>query len=308
MATVPTRRKTWGTNPDNAVIVEVAINGGRPKAANPRVPRTPEEISLDTLACLEAGASIVHNHNDDPNFGGTGRHDAEPYLAAWRPVLAQRPDAILYPTMEGGGTHTTIKTRTAHLEELAAAGVLKMAIVDMGTTNMGGLDERGVPTASDDLFINTNGDAHYMFDLCRRHQLGPSIGIIEPGSIRVLLAFWRNGLLPQGAMVRLMFGGENALCGLPPTPAALDLYLELLEPTGLPWSVAIIGGNPLDLPLAAYALERGGHLRIGLEDNPTPTGSNSTLVQQALDLINTTSRPLATTAVTKTVLGLPETR
>jgi 3-keto-5-aminohexanoate cleavage enzyme len=302
------RREVWGNNPDNAVIVEVAINGNRSKADNPHVPRTPDEIGRDILACLEAGAAIVHNHNDDPNFGGSGRHDATPYLKAWQPVLAQQPDAILYPTMEGGGPHTTIEQRTAHQRELAEAGVLKMAIADMGTTNMGGLDQHGVPTASDDLFINTNGDAHHMFALSRRYRLGTSIGIIEPGSIRVLLGFWRNALIPQGAMIRLMFGGENTLCGLPPTPAALDLYLDLLEPTGLPWCVGVVGGNPLDTPLAEYALSRGGHLRIGIEDNPNPNSTNVALVQQAVDLISSTDRPLAGPTLAKAILDLPDGR
>lgn len=291
---------------ERPAIIEVALNGGTTKDVNPHVPRTPAEITSDVLGCLDAGAAIIHNHNDDPNFGGTGDHDPDPYLAAWRPVLDQRPDAILYPTMEGGGPHTTIERRANHLDVLSRNGVLRMAIVDMGTTNMGGLDSCGLPVASDTLFVNTNGDAHYMFDFCRRAGLGPSIGIIEPGSIRVMLGFWRNNRLPEGAMVRLMFGGPKALCGLPPTRAALDLYLDMLEGTDLPWCVAVIGGNPLDDGLARYALERGGHVRLGLEDLAAPGLTNVDMVQAAAELIREVGRPLAAPSDVPGLLGLPE--
>jgi uncharacterized protein (DUF849 family) len=289
----------------NAAIIEVSLNGGTSKAVNPHVPRSPEEVSADALACLEAGAAIIHTHTDDPNFGGTGRHDPAPYLEAWKPVLAKRPDALLYPTMEGGGPHTTIGVRTEHLQVLADNNVMRIAIVDMGTTNMGSLDDQGVPTASETLFVNTNADAHHMFEFCRRNRLGPSIGIIEPGSIRVMLGFWRNGLLPQGAMVRLMFGGARALCGLPATPAALDLYLDMLDGTDLPWTVGVFGGNPMDNGFARYALERGGHLRLGLEDLAASGSTNVELVRSAVDLIESVGRPVATSGDAAELLGLP---
>ncbi|MEU1276147.1 3-keto-5-aminohexanoate cleavage protein [Streptomyces sp. NPDC005799] len=291
---------------ETPAIIEVSLNGATTKTVNPHVPRTPAEVTSDVLACLDAGAAIVHSHTDDPNFGGTGRHDPTPYIEAWEPVLKKRPDALLYPTMEGGGPHTTIAVRAEHLRVLAAERLMRIAIVDMGTTNMGGLDAKGVPTASETLFINTNGDAHYMFDLCRESRLAPSIGIIEPGSIRVLLGFWRNGLLPQGAYVRLMFGGEKALCGLPPTRSALDLYLDMLEGTNLPWSVATIGGNSLENGIARYALERGGHVRLGLEDLAAPGPSNVDLVRGAVELINEVGRPVATPTDTAALLKLPD--
>jgi uncharacterized protein (DUF849 family) len=46
------------------VIIEVAINGATTKEHNPNVPRTPDEIATDALACLEAGGAIIHNHID----------------------------------------------------------------------------------------------------------------------------------------------------------------------------------------------------------------------------------------------------
>lgn len=46
---------------------------------------------------------------------------AEVSLAAWRPVLAERPDAILHPT---AGLGATIEERYRHHELLARAGAI----------------------------------------------------------------------------------------------------------------------------------------------------------------------------------------
>ena len=69
------------------VIIEAAINGVANKARNPHVPCEPAEIAADALACLGAGAAIVHNHIDQ--FGSPAPVAAERYLEGWRPVLAR---------------------------------------------------------------------------------------------------------------------------------------------------------------------------------------------------------------------------
>ena len=116
----------------DAVIIEAAINGATPKSRNAMVPRTPGEVAEDGLSCLEAGAAIVHNHNDEPVVGDAPEHDPAPYIEAWTAILAERPDALLYPTMPSGGPHTTFERRYAHIPALADAGVLRIGLVDPG--------------------------------------------------------------------------------------------------------------------------------------------------------------------------------
>ncbi|MBN9492052.1 3-keto-5-aminohexanoate cleavage protein [bacterium] len=200
------------------VIIEAAINGGTPKARNASVPRTPGEVAADALRCFEAGAAIVHNHTDDPVIGGNGRHDAQPYLEAWRPVLAQRPDALLYPTMAGGGPHTNAEERYQHIVRLAGDNVLRIGLVDPGSTNVGA----GV-------YENDPAYVRYTMDRCRELRLGPSLSIFEPGFLRAVLAYHRAGALPQGALVKLYFGGPTSPFGLPASEASLNAYLEMLE-------------------------------------------------------------------------------
>ena len=73
---------------DAPVIIEAALNGETPKTRNPAVPRSPGEIADDARRCIDAGAAIVHNHNDERVVGNTPVHAPEPYIAAWRAVLA----------------------------------------------------------------------------------------------------------------------------------------------------------------------------------------------------------------------------
>ena len=55
------------------------------------------------------------------------------------------------------------------------------------------------------------------------------------------------GTLPAGCFVKLYLGADRGLAGapfgLPPTPRALDAYLELLEGTGLVWAVSAVGDD-----------------------------------------------------------------
>ena len=79
------------------VIIECAVNGVTSKATNPHVPVEPSEIAADAMACMEAGAAIIHNHID--LTGVSVERAVDRYLEAWQQVLDARPDALLYPTI-----------------------------------------------------------------------------------------------------------------------------------------------------------------------------------------------------------------
>jgi uncharacterized protein (DUF849 family) len=286
---------------DRPVIVEAAENGATTKAVNPRCPETPEEIAADAIACFRAGAAIVHNHNAE--YAVDGARAAELYLAAWRPVLREIPDAILYPTL---GFGASIAERYAHVESLAQSGVLRMAFLDTGSVNLGATDDEGLPGGKEFVYVNSFADIRHKVRVCERDRLAPSIAIFEPGFLRTTLAYERAGRMPKGAFVKLYFGAEHgflggrargAAFGLPPTERALDAYLELLEGSRLPWAVAVLGGDVVESGMARLALERGGHVRVGLEDYAGERQpANDELVREVGDLARRVGRELATPA------------
>jgi 3-keto-5-aminohexanoate cleavage enzyme len=293
------------------VIIEVAVNGLTNRERNPHVPLAANEIAAEARRCLEAGAAIVHSHNAEMAVDAT--RAAALYLEAWRPVLRERPDALFYPTV---GFGPTIVEKYAHVPILAESGLLRIGLVDPGSVNLGGADDEGLPAPVDFVYINSYSDIRHEMGLCERFRLGPSLSIFEPGFLRVALAYQRAGRMPAGALVKLYFGGDEGYLGggrggvtfgLPPTRPSLEAYLAMLEGSGLPWSVAVLGGDVIASGLARLALERGGHLRVGLEDYAGPDSpTNVELVKQAVTMAARVGRPVATPSETARLLGLPE--
>jgi len=287
------------------VILEVAANGITTRAQNPAVPREPKELAEDALACFAAGAAIVHTHTHEPALAPA--EGAALYLDAYRPILAERPDALLYPTVAPG---RTIEERYGHTALLAEAGAIRCAALDTGSVNLGAVLPDGWPIPMDYVYTNSPNDIRFMAELCRKHRLGPSVAVFEPGFLRVVLGAEKRGALPAGTLVKLYFsaggylGGGEPIFGAPPIREALELYLAMLKGSKLPWAVAVIGGSLLDSEIAQLALGRGGHLRVGLEDFFTAK-SNVDEVQRARALCERVGRPLATPTQAAALLGLP---
>ena len=63
----------------------------------------------------------------------------------------------------------------------------------------------------------------------------------------------------------------------------------------------------METPVARLALERGGHLHVGLEEHfhPERKPTNVELVREAVGLVDVVGRPVATASDAATVLRLP---
>jgi uncharacterized protein (DUF849 family) len=290
------------------VIIECAINGVTSPEKNPHVPRKPADIVADAYRALDAGASVIHAHNSD--FSLRGEEAARDYLLAWQPLLARRPDTLWYPTLCGGSGAVEM---LSHIEPILRKVPLRFSVIDPGSTNLGGPGDDGLPQGI--VYANSYADIRYGFELCTRLGLAPSLAIYEPGFLQTVLAYHRLGRLPRGAMVKLYFGGPcgvfatqpGVTFGLPPTRNALLAYLDMLEGTGLPWSVSVWGGDLMTTPIARLALELGGHLHVGIEEfySPDRTPTNEELVSEAAELVARVGRPLADSAAAARILDLP---
>jgi len=296
---------------DGPLVIEVALNGLTTAERNPHVPRSPEGIAATALRCIDAGASVVHTHVHSIELPVA--ETVRLYAESWAPVLAARPDALLYPTQRLG---STMAERLAHFEPLVGSAGLRIGIVDPGCVNVTWADDDGLPAPGFGPYVNTVEEIHEAFALCDRLGLGPSVSIYEPTWLNHTLAFHRAGRLPSGAMLKLYFGGPSGYFGrgrgvsfgLPPTAKALAAYLEILEVGGgsaLPWSVSAIGDDLLRTPIARLAVEAGGHLKVGLEDHlGDRRPSNEDLVEEAAALAAEVGRPVATPRQAAAILGL----
>ena len=289
------------TSASAPVIIEAAINGATTKERNPNVPISPDELIADALACFEAGAAIVDSHGNP--VGGPDEEVAERYLETFRGVWKERPDALIYPTVNFGSGGLSF----GHLPTLAAEG-LRVGLLDPGSLNFGRRAADGTLTGTF-VYANSFDRIGEIFALHTELGLGPSLAIYEPGFLRATLAWYEAGKLPAGTMAKFYLSTELGLgapFGLPPTRTALDAYLELLGDADIVWAVSAAGGDLGRTDVARYALQKGGHLHLGLEfygGDRQPT--NLELVQEAVTLAAEEGRAPATCEQAADILGLP---
>jgi uncharacterized protein (DUF849 family) len=297
---------------DDLVVIECALNGVHSKRAAAQLPTTSDEIAADMIRCLDAGASICHAH--DPLGPESTPADHERIVAAtYRQVLARHPDALLYPATTWGGP---LAERWSHHAGLARDGLIRTAFVDPGSTNLGVLDEHGVPAPTEFVYAHSYADIRWWFAECERLRLAPNLSIFEPGFLQAALAYERAGRLPAGTYARFYFGGGEYLTarpglfsfGMPPLLPCLEAYLAMLDHSAsvLPWFVAVLAGDVVGSGMARWALERGGHVRVGLEDAAGARDcGNAELVAEVVALAHEIGRRVATPAETAKRFGFP---
>jgi uncharacterized protein (DUF849 family) len=294
------------------VILECAITGGTTKAKNPLVPETPAEQAAEIIRCLDAGATIVHSHSNQPNEDP--EKAARPYMETYKPVWKKHPHAILYAT---ANFDPKVYNRTrkvwpgevqcGHHRILAEAGLANMVLLDTGVAPLAVFDKQGVPGPDSGFFWYGfwPEDIRYILKVCKDLGTGASISVFEPGWMKNVLAMVRAGTLPRGSKLNIYFASDNYSGFAPPIPEALDLYLKMIEGMDLKWSVGYIGNKSvMDTPMARLALELGGSFRVGLEDWPNGT-SNVEQIKRAKEIINSVGRKVVTGAEAIKYLDIP---
>jgi 3-keto-5-aminohexanoate cleavage enzyme len=294
------------------VILECAINGSVTKDKNPFAPGTPAEHTAEVILCLDAGASIIHMHSNQPNEDI--KVAAQPYIDIYKPVWKKHPNAILYATANFDAKvynrdrkNWPGKVQCGHQRILAEADVVNMVLFDTGVVPIGGYDKAGVPGPDSAFFWYGfwPDDVRYIQQVCKDTGAGASISVFEPGWMKNVVAMARAGTLPPGSKINIYFASDGmALCA-PPIPEALELYLKMMEGLDLKWTVGYIGNKSvMDTPLARMSLERGGSFRVGLEDWPNGT-SNVEQLKRAKEIIDAVGRPIVTGADAIKYLGIP---
>jgi len=242
----------------NGTWLEVALNGPWGSKTQPKSPVRTADIVAQGIECARAGAAIVHVHAYDEE-SGRQRDDFALYARIIEGIRA-KVDCIVYPTIPFGADAMSAVERFAAIEALGRRGLIEWAVVDPGSVNFESF-----------VYVNTHEHIRHGLSLAAQYRFHPGYAIYEPGFVRLGAALAREvnakpHALPQ-PIYRFMFS-EGFPFGFPPADYALDAYLRLLgeNAPGAPWMIA---GLRVDiLPLIAPAVERGGHVRVGLEDAP----------------------------------------
>jgi uncharacterized protein (DUF849 family) len=269
-----------------AVWLEVALNGGAGRKLQPNIPVTPDQIIQDGVRCFEAGAAVLHIHVYDET--GKPTENADVYSVAIE-GLRKRTDAIIYPTLMLQGT---VAERFASIETLGERGLLEWTVVDPGSVN---ITHNAMLAQGRNGFLYANPDDHLRRGLALAEKFGlhPSYAIYEPGFAREGAALAAQFPKMPQPIYRLMLSSDFTF-GLPPAVYSLDAYQQLLADVApdAPWMVASLGGDVMQI--AEASLDRGAHLRVGLEDASLGCEkTNVELVEEAVALIEKSGRNLA---------------
>src|SRR5262249_13557230 len=142
----------------------------------------------------------------------------------------------------------------------------RQGALDTGSVNLGGTGPDGLAPASDFIYTNSFKSIRYQMQVCADLGVGASIAVYGPGFLQVVLAYARQGALPASQLVVLYWGVWVPSGGSPPTMEVPNLFLAMPGDTPIEWAVAVLGGAVPHTPIPRAALERGGHLRVGIED------------------------------------------
>lgn len=270
-------------------IITVAITGAVPqKSDNPAVPISPEEQIESTHAAFAAGASLVHVHVR----AADGASSSDPAL--FKRVLdgvRQRCPGMIVQFSTGG--------RGRAQEERAAALPLKPDMASLAT---------GSVNFATQIYDNHPALVENMARLMLDAGIKPEIEVFDLAMLYATRTLIDRGLIKPPPHVQFVLGIPNAL---PARRRLLEFAigeLKDLMPGGT-WTAAGIGRHQLEV--AAWALELGGHVRTGLEDNlkydrSRLADSNAELVAQVAALCPEHGRHPASPAEARAILGLAD--
>jgi len=269
------------------VVITVAITGSVPtKADNPAVPVTPSEQIESTHAAFEAGASLVHIHVRVKEQKSCS--DAGLFGQVQEGVRRHCPGMIVQFSTGGRGRDPAQRGSALPLRP-------DMASLATGSVNFPTIVYENAPSLIDGL-------AQSMIE----HGIKPEVEIFDLAMLYNARALADRGLLKTPAHVQFVMGIPGAL---PARRKVLDfLVAELPEVLpGATWTAAGIGRHQAEV--AGWALELGGHVRTGLEDNlrydkTRLAASNAELVTLAGELAAKHGARPASPAEARTLLGL----
>jgi uncharacterized protein (DUF849 family) len=268
-------------------IITVAITGSLPtKKDNPAVPITVAEQVESTQASFEAGATLAHCHvrNDD----GTPTSSPERFGRLVEGLKKHCPGMIIQ--LSTGGRSGAGRER---------GGMLSLK-PDMASLSTGSVN---FPTR---IYENTPDLVDWLASEMLTHNVKPEIEAFDLSMIYKAAEMANNGKIKGPLHVQFVMGVKNAM---PVDKPAFDFFiatLKRLAPTAT-WTGAGIGKD--QITLNKWAMEAGGHVRTGLEDNirwdkTTLAPSNAALVKRVAEMCPQYNRHPATVKEARALLGL----
>lgn len=268
-------------------IITAAITGALPrKAQTPAVPVTPAEQVESTHEAYEAGAALVHVHVRDKDENPSS--DPDLFAQVQEGVKKHCPGIIIQFSTGGRGRSQQERGRALSLRP-------DMASLATGSVNFPAIIYENPPQLVEEL-------ARSMLEF----NVKPEIEVFDLAMLYNARDLAERGLIKRPLHVQFVMGIPNAL---PARRQILDFLVSELHEImpDATWAAAGIGRHQLEVN--RWALELGGHLRTGLEDNikfdrERLAKSNAELVGRLAKMCGEYGRHPAKPGEARAILGL----
>jgi len=272
-------------NRNDAVMIAVAPNGARKtQQDHPQLPISPKELAHTAAASLDAGACMLHLHVRDENLGHSLH--AQRYREA---ILAIRQqvgeELIIQITTEAVGIYSPEQQIQTVVDVRPEA--VSLAIREISPS---GADEK----------VSAE-----FFTFLQREHIAPQYILYDKKDILHFRELLERGVIPDENIFVLLVLGRYAENQQSETEDISPLLSFL--PDVRHWSLCAFGASEAEC--MRQAMQRGGHCRVGFENNLLlPDGSqavdNAALVKAVEDSALLLDRTIATANDARRMLGM----
>ncbi|MBY8991330.1 MAG: 3-keto-5-aminohexanoate cleavage protein [Candidatus Lokiarchaeota archaeon] len=270
------------------LIITAAICGAEvSKEHNPNIPYSIDEIGTEAESAYQAGASIIHLHVRDDE--GTPTQNGERFRKSIKEIKRRCPDVIVQPST-GGALGMSNEER---LQPIYLDPAPEMATLDCGTMNFGG----------DDIFINTENTIIFFAEEMNRLGIKYELECFDKGMVDMALRLHKMGYIKKPMHFNFVLG---VIGGISATPRDLNFLIESI-PKDSTYTVTGIGKH--EFPMISLSIEKGGHARVGFEDNVylskgVLANSNGELVERVVQFANEFGRVIASPNEARKILKI----
>lgn len=265
------------------IITIAGVGAELTKKSTPYLPVTPDEIVEEAVTVSTLGAHVFHLHVRDSK----GEPTLSPKILNQVIHGIRKQTDLIIQVSTGGAIEDTFKDRLRVLD-----CDVDMASLTLGSVNFGS-----------DIFLNPFPFIEKLAKKMLKKNIRPELEIFDVGMVATAHQLISKKLILPPTHFNIILGGPG---WLPATVENLEFILSQL-PKGSTYSASGVGRY--QKPMIQYAIQHGGHVRTGLEDNifisrGVLARGNEELVNQTLGLSKKYKRRLATKMEAKKILGL----
>jgi 3-keto-5-aminohexanoate cleavage enzyme len=286
------------------LIITVTVDSTMSYPGNHLCPPTEnvDAVAAEYIRSVNAGASITHIHGVhalESEIQPDGRKLSRTNFEGWK-ALQEKIKAGCDPVMQFG-------IASARQEEKIRLMTLKP---DMMAIAFNAHDEYFCPDPQyppNEMYASHPRDELEAYSrAAMEHGVKVEVESFHTGAFWNLDFIAKKGLLPEPIWTTLFLGWAGG-CWTPPTPKALIfMHDHLPKDYKINWNVSVMD-PPTQWQILTLAINMGGHVRVGWEDNPyledgTLADTNARLVEKIVRIAREMGREIASPAEARQII------